>query len=66
MKLVSIEKKETTEKVLVNPDQICNLFMSGGTVVLSTADGRQLETKFVDVHHAVDFINRAVFVAETD
>ena len=64
MKLVAIEKKSSTDKVLINIDQICSIFTSGGTVVVTTADGRDLETKFTDVHHAVDFVFRSVFVAE--
>ena len=64
MKLVAIEKKTSTEKVIVNTEQICSIFQQGDVVIISTGDDRLLETKFTDIHHAVDFIARSVFVPE--
>mgnify|MGYP001156787278 CR=1 FL=1 len=65
MKLVSIEKKDSTDRVIVNPSQICSVYMGGSTCVLALTNGQLIETKFSDVNHAVDYINRAAFVAET-
>ena len=65
MKFVSIERKENTEKVIVNTSQICSIYKQGDTVVLSMSDSEILSTKFSDVEHAVDYLNRAAYVAET-
>ena len=59
MRLISIEHRDGVEKTVVNTDQICSIFDDDGIVVITTADDRELETKFSDVDHAVDYIQRA-------
>ncbi len=58
MRFVVIEKKEGTEKVILNVDQICSVYMHD-TAVISTSDGRQLETKFTNLSAAIDYIRRS-------
>ena len=65
MKLVSIERKETTEKVVVNTAHICSISVTGPDVVISLSNGSYINTKFSDVDHAVDYINRSAYVANT-
>ena len=59
MRLISIEHYNTTDKTVINTDQICSIFEESGTVIIATGDDRQLKTKFTDVDHAVDYIQRA-------
>ena len=59
MRLISIEHKEGVERTVINTDQICSIFQEGDVVVIATGDDRLLETKFTDVDHAVDYIQRA-------
>ena len=65
MKLVRIEKKIGTDNIIVNPSQICCIETDDGCVVLRMACGRGIQTKFTDVDHAVDYIQRSAFVAMT-
>ena len=59
MRLISIEHYDGTDKTVINTDQICSIFEELGTVVIATGDDRLLKTKFTDVDHAVDYIQRA-------
>jgi len=59
MRLISIEHYEGTDKTVINTDQICSIFEELDTVIITTGDGRLLKTKFTDVNHAVDYIQRA-------
>ena len=65
MKLVRIEKNDNTETVIVNPANICCIYFDSGVVVLRMACGHGIQTKFTDVDHAVDYIQRSSFVAIT-
>lgn len=65
MKFVSIERKENTDRVIINPEQICSIYEAGGSVLISMSDSEILTTKFSDVEHAVDYINRSAYVALT-
>ena len=59
MRLISIEHRDGVENTVINTEQICSIFEEDGIVVITTGDDRELETKFTDVNHAVDFIQRA-------
>ena len=59
MRLISIEHKSGLEKTVINTDQICSIFKDDGIVVIATGDDRLLKTKFTDIDHAVDYIQRA-------
>ena len=61
-KFISIEKKSGGE-VVVNPRQICSVYEDVGTVLLRMSCGHAVATKFTDVAHAVDYIERALYVA---
>mgnify|MGYP001399594404 CR=1 FL=1 len=63
MRFIAIENNGSTDKVIINADHICSMFLDGGAVVITTADGKDLRTKFTDVDHAVDFIQRASSVS---
>tara|TARA_B100000941_G_scaffold288720_1_gene266156 strand:+ start:339 stop:599 length:261 start_codon:yes stop_codon:yes gene_type:complete len=71
MRFISIERRESTDKVLVNVHNIASIeaepYAEGmgyqQTVVLCMANGRRLNTKFTDVEHAVDYIQRAPSVS---
>lgn len=71
MRFISIERKESTEKVLVNVNNIASIEAAPcaeglgyqQSVVLCMANGQQLATKFTDVEHAVDYIQRAPSVS---
>ena len=65
MKLVSIERKESTDKVVVNAAHICSISKNGLDVVINMSNGTHIATKFSDVDHAVDYINRSAYVANT-
>ncbi len=59
MRLISIENKDDTNKTIINTSQICSIYTESGVVIISTGDDRSLRTKFTDVDHAVDYIQRA-------
>lgn len=61
MRLISIEKQhaQNGEAVIVNVDNICSIFEDKGAVVVRMACGWGLYTKFTDVSHAADYIQRA-------
>ena len=59
MRLIYIEKKHGTENIAVNPDQICTISTDGGVVVLRMSCGTTHATKFTNIEHAVDYIQRA-------
>ncbi len=59
MRLISIEHHDSITKTVINTDQICSIFEEFGTVIIATGDDRLLKTKFTDVDHAVDYIQRA-------
>ena len=59
MRLITIENKDGTDKTVINTDQICSIYSASGVVVITTGDDRTLQTKFTDVDHAVDYIQRA-------
>ena len=63
MKLVKIEMKTGVGTVIVNPSQICCIQVDDGCVVLRMSCGHGIQTKFTDVDHAVDYIQRSAFVA---
>jgi hypothetical protein len=62
MKLVSIEHHNSTERSLVNTQQICSIFIEFGNVMIVTSDNRRFRTKFTDLDHAADYIHRSAFV----
>ena len=63
MRLIAIENVANTDKVVINTEHICSIYRDAGpVVVITTADGRSLRTKFTDVSHAVDYIQRAASV----
>ena len=39
--------------------------MNGSQCVIRMTNGQDIETKFSDVDHAVDYINRSAYVADT-
>ncbi len=67
MRFISIEDKNSTEKVLVNVSQISSiravpLGASMGhqrVVCVNMACGSSVSTKFTSVEHAIDYIQRA-------
>ena len=59
MRLISIEHHDGTNRTVVNTEQICSIFEEEGTVIIATGDDRLLKTKFTDIDHAVDYIQRA-------
>ena len=63
MRLIAIENHHTTVNAVVNADHICSIYQEKGVVIVTTADGRFLHTKFTDIDHAVDFIQRASSVS---
>lgn len=65
MRLIAIENNTTTDKAVVNTDHICSIYLDAGDVIITTADGRALRTKFTDVDHAVDYVQRAASVSFT-
>ena len=64
MRLVSIEKETGVDKVLVNPEQIAALYIDigvggGDCVVIQLSGGAGIRTKFTDLDHATDYLQRA-------
>ena len=59
MRLISIEHHDGTNRTVINTEQICSIFEEEGTVIIATGDDRLLKTKFTDIDHAVDYIQRA-------
>ena len=57
MRLINIETK--TGEVVINTSQICRIYTSDKTVIITTGDDAKIETIFTDVDHAVDYIQRA-------
>ena len=63
MRLISIEKN-TGNVVLINANNLCSIYEDAGTVLIRMSCGHAIATKFTDVEHAVDYINRAEYIAE--
>ncbi len=59
MRLISIEPREGPEAVVINPDNICSIYSDKGIVNVRMTCGWNLLTKFTDVDHATDYIQRA-------
>ena len=47
----------------VNTNNICCVYHNGAYVIITTSCGQNIATKFTDVNHAVDFIQRAPSVS---
>ena len=58
MKFVQIETS-TGAVELVNVDQITSISMEASSVVVSLSNGALIRTKFTDLEHAADYIQRA-------
>ena len=61
MKLISIESwhTENPKTWVINANQITYLDIDDGAVVIRLNCGAVLRTKFTDIGHAVDYIQRA-------
>ena len=61
MRLVSIELRGAEENiVIINPENICSIYRNEGVVNIRMCCGWNVLTKFTDVEHATDYIQRAV------
>ncbi len=58
MRLIKIEL-EQDKTALINPEQVSAVYVDSGDVVIKTSDGSPWRTKFTDVDHAVDYLQRA-------
>jgi len=64
MRLIAIENVTGTDKVVINAEHICSVYQDAGpVVVITTADGKSVRTKFTSIDRAVDFIQRASSVS---
>ncbi len=71
MRFISIEDKNSTDKVLVNVSQISNIVSvplgaSMGhqrVICVNMSCGSSVSTKFTSVEHAIDYIQRAPSVS---
>ena len=62
MKLIGIECEQTqgsADWVVVSSSHIVSVFEFENKVVISLSDGTTLFTKFTDVNHATDYIQKA-------
>ena len=62
MRLIGIECEQTegsADWVVVSSSHIVSVFEFENRVVVSLSDGTTLFTKFTDVNHACDYIQRA-------
>lgn len=59
MRLISIDSRPDSRRVIINTDQIVAIEMSGGNVIVNLSNGHGVTTMFTDVDHAVDYIQRA-------
>jgi hypothetical protein len=57
MRMIKIETNKGI--VLVNPKQIVQIKNFEGTIMIATADGHGVATKFTTIDHALDYIQRA-------
>ena len=57
MRMIKIETYKGI--VLLNPKQIVQIKNFEGTIMIATADGHGLATKFTTIDHALDYIQRA-------
>lgn len=58
MRFVKLETN-TGALEFINAEQITSISKETGCVVLTLSDGKIVRTKFLDLDHAVDFIQRA-------
>lgn len=58
MRFVKIETN-TGSYEFVNVEQITSVSSEASVIVVSMSDGSMIRTKFTDLDHAVDFIQRA-------
>ncbi len=58
MRLVKLEKDSGGETV-INTDHVCCVYEENTNVYVSLACGKIIETKFTDLDHAVDYLQRA-------
>tara|TARA_Y100001938_G_scaffold102114_1_gene139444 strand:+ start:271 stop:507 length:237 start_codon:yes stop_codon:yes gene_type:complete len=59
MRLISIENMAGPSPVILNVEQISSVYFEGKNVIVRMSDGLGVKTKFTDVGHAVDYIQRA-------
>lgn len=59
MRLISVEEKTGTNKVIINADQISSVFEDVGLVKVRMSCGQLVSTKFTSINSAVDYILRA-------
>ena len=57
MRMIKIETNKGI--VLINPKQITAIRNFEGTIMIATADGHGVATKFTTIDHALDYIQRA-------
>tara|TARA_A200000159_G_C7326717_1_gene341303 strand:- start:2029 stop:2229 length:201 start_codon:yes stop_codon:yes gene_type:complete len=58
MKFVKIETATGGDEI-INVEQITSIATEVSNVVINLSDGSSVRTKFTDIDHAVDFIQRA-------
>ncbi len=60
MRFISIEEKQSTYKHFVNADKITCVYANlKGDVMIKLQCGTIVPSKFTDVSHAIDYIQRA-------
>ena len=71
MRFISIEEYNSNTKVLINVSQISSIVSSPDTdtvgyqriIVVNMSGGKSVLTKFTNVKHAIDYIQRAPSVS---
>ena len=59
MRLINIEGSAQGQNALINADNVSSIYVDKGAVVVRMSCGWGIITKFTDIEHAADYIQRA-------
>lgn len=58
MRLITLETSTGSEHI-INTDHISSIELDANSVLVVMSNGRVVRTKFTDVYHAADYVQRA-------
>lgn len=65
MNFITIDTK-WNESVAINPLRVTSIKLTDGVVYIFMGDRAPIATKFTDIAHAVDYLQKATFVSLDD
>ena len=59
MRFIRIETAHDNDAIAINPEHLTSLKLIDGSIWIYLSGAYPIETKFTDIQHAVDYIQRA-------